>query len=94
MLGATLKYVPRDTQMVEAGERAADEVRRTGGKPYIIPVGGSNPIGALGYVGCAAEILQQAADLGIREGFGDIAATIAELLLNEKDQGSFARAIV
>jgi L-cysteate sulfo-lyase len=52
--------------MVEAGERAADEVRRAGGKPYIIPVGGSNPIGALGYVGCAAEILQQAADLGIR----------------------------
>ncbi len=66
LLGATLKYVPRDTQMVEAGERAADEVRRAGGKPYIIPVGGSNPIGALGYVGCAAEILQQAADLDIR----------------------------
>lgn len=36
----------------------------------------------------------KAADLGIREGFGDIAATIAELLLNEKDQGSFARTIV
>lgn len=66
LLGATLKYVPRDTAMVEAGERAADDVRRAGGKPYVIPTGGSNPIGALGYVGCATEILQQAADLGIR----------------------------
>ena len=34
------------------------------------------------------------ADLGIREGFGDIAATIAELLLKENDAGSFARSIV
>lgn len=66
LLGATLKYVPRDTPMTAAGQRAADEVRSAGGKPYIIPVGGSNPIGALGYVGCATEILQQAADLGVR----------------------------
>lgn len=66
LLGATLKYVPRDTAMTAAGQRAADEVRSAGGKPYIIPVGGSNAIGALGYVGCATEILQQAADLGIR----------------------------
>ena len=33
-------------------------------------------------------------DLGIRESFGDIAATIAELLLNENDKGSFAQQIV
>ena len=33
-------------------------------------------------------------DLGIRESFADIAATIAELLLNERDEGSFAREIV
>ena len=33
-------------------------------------------------------------ELGIRETFGDIAATIAELLLNESDKGSFARTIV
>ena len=36
----------------------------------------------------------KSADLGIREGFGDIAATIAELLLKENDAGSFARTIV
>lgn len=34
------------------------------------------------------------ADLGVRRSFGDIAATIAELLLGEKDPGSFAQEIV
>ena len=33
-------------------------------------------------------------DLGVRASFADIAATIAELLLNERDRGSFAREIV
>lgn len=35
----------------------------------------------------------QPVDLGTRESFADIAATIAELLLNEPDPGSFAREI-
>src|SRR5258708_7207997 len=66
LLGATVKYVPRDSSMTAASEMAADEVRRAGGRPYVIPGGGSNAIGALGYVGCALEILQQAAGLGVR----------------------------
>ena len=33
-------------------------------------------------------------DLGTRQGFGDIAATLAELLLGEADDGSFARQIL
>ncbi len=61
-----LKYVPRDSSMTAATERTVDEVRRAGGRPYVIPGGGSNAIGALGYVGCALEILQQAAGLGVR----------------------------
>jgi L-cysteate sulfo-lyase len=66
LLGATLKYVPRDSSMTAASELAADEVRREGGRPYVIPGGGSNAVGALGYVGCALEILQQAAGIGVR----------------------------
>lgn len=66
LLGATLRFVPRDTSMTTAAEAAADEVRRAGGKPYVIPGGGSNAIGALGYVACALEVLQQGADLGIK----------------------------
>ena len=33
-------------------------------------------------------------DLGVRASFADIAATIAELLLGEAEQGSFAREIL
>ena len=66
LLGAELRYVPRDSSMTAATRTAAEEVWHAGGKPYVIPGGGSNAIGALGYVGCALEILQQAAGLGIR----------------------------
>jgi L-cysteate sulfo-lyase len=66
LLGATVKFVPRDSSMTAAAETAADEVRRASGKPYVIPGGGSNAVGAVGYVGCALEILQQASELGMR----------------------------
>ncbi len=52
---------------LEAAMRAeADELAAEGRKGYIIPGGGSNPIGALGYVACAQEILAQAFDKGIQ----------------------------
>lgn len=66
LLGARLKYVPRDASMSTAAEQAAEEVRRAGGRPYVIPGGGSNVVGALGYVGCALEVLQQAGELGVK----------------------------
>jgi L-cysteate sulfo-lyase len=66
LLGATVKFVPRDSSMTAAAETAADEVRSAGGKPHVIPGGGSNAVGAVGYVGCALEILQQAGELGMR----------------------------
>jgi D-cysteine desulfhydrase len=40
----------------------ADELGEEGRKGYVIPGGGSNPLGALGYVSCAQEILAQAFD--------------------------------
>jgi len=46
-------------------ERLADRLRRDGRKPYVIPAGGSNPIGALGYANAALEILYQATGLGL-----------------------------
>ena len=36
-----------------------DGLKSEGRKPYVIPGGGSNPIGATGYVACALEILSQ-----------------------------------
>ena len=46
-------------------EKLAEELRAQGRKPYIIPGGGSNPTGALGYVSCAQEIQEQAFEMGI-----------------------------
>jgi L-cysteate sulfo-lyase len=45
--------------------KLAEELRSNGRNPYIIPGGGSNPIGALGYVDCALEFMNQANRDGI-----------------------------
>ena len=47
-------------------EALASDLRAKGNKPYIIPGGGSNPIGALGYVAAAQELVTQAYDMGLR----------------------------
>lgn len=60
LLGAPTRTVPAGTDMNAAMEQVAAEVRARGGRPYIIPGGGSNSIGALGYVNCAFEIVAQA----------------------------------
>jgi L-cysteate sulfo-lyase len=43
----------------------ANKLLDQGKKPYIIPGGGSNPIGALGYVNCVRELAEQAASTGL-----------------------------
>ena len=48
----------------EAETRAA-ELRAEGKTPYVIPVGGSNAIGALGYVDCGDELLGQIEEAGL-----------------------------
>lgn len=60
------------THVVEGGsdmmaemEKVADELTAQGRRTYIVPGGGSNEIGALGYVACAQEILQQSFEMGI-----------------------------
>ena len=54
-----VEVVPGGSDMLQAMQRVADEVTAEGRKAYIIPGGGSNPIGATGYVACAQEILSQ-----------------------------------
>ncbi len=63
--GATLQGHPGGTDMNAAMEALARELRDDGRKPYVVPGGGSNEIGALGYVNCALELLQQANDAGL-----------------------------
>jgi L-cysteate sulfo-lyase len=51
--------------MNQALAEVAAEVADKGGRPYVIPGGGSNVIGALGYVECALELVAQANDIGL-----------------------------
>jgi L-cysteate sulfo-lyase len=61
--GAPTHNFPGGTDMNAAMAKVAEETRAAGGKPYIIVGGGSNPIGALGYVNCAVELVAQANDM-------------------------------
>ena len=61
-----VRVVPGGTDMLGALNQLADELRAQGRKPYVVPGGGSNPLGALGYVSCAQELLQQSFDMGVK----------------------------
>ncbi len=63
--GATTEKHPGGTDMQGEMDRAADALRAGGTVVYVIPGGGSNPTGALGYVNCAFELVGQANDRGM-----------------------------
>ncbi len=52
--------------LAEAMNRVAEELRAAGRRPYVIPYGGSNPIGASGYVAAMEELLAQCAERDVR----------------------------
>lgn len=66
MFGAELEWWPAGEDMNAIGRDVTEKVRQEGGVPYFIPGGGSNKVGALGYVNCAIELLQQADEQGLR----------------------------
>lgn len=61
----SIERVAAGTDLAAGMARIADELKAKGRKPYVIPGGGSNPLGALGYVACAGEIVAQSADMGV-----------------------------
>jgi len=66
LLGAErIITVPRSADPAAALEQAGAEARAEGRVPYLIPVGGSTPLGSLGYVACAQELLAQAREAGL-----------------------------
>jgi D-cysteine desulfhydrase len=60
-----LTVVPAGTDMGAAMQGVADELARQGRRAYIIPGGGSNALGGLGYVACAQELQQQLFEQGL-----------------------------
>ena len=65
LLGATLHVCAAGETRAERASRLTDELRRAGRRPYQIPTGGSNGLGALGYAALAAELVQQANERGL-----------------------------
>ena len=67
VMGAEIELVDEgfDIGIRESWERALEDVKSKGGKPYAIPAGASvHKFGGLGYVGFAEEVRAQEADLG------------------------------
>lgn len=69
LLGADVKFCTREEYSKQRGEimeAMAEEYRKQGYNPYIIPEGASNAIGTLGYYNCMNEILEQEKEMGIK----------------------------
>ena len=59
LLGAEVRIVPDKPARTAAMERIEDELRAAGERPYVIPAGGSVPLGAVAYVAMVQELLAQ-----------------------------------
>ncbi|HEY4133427.1 MAG TPA: D-cysteine desulfhydrase family protein [Gemmatimonadaceae bacterium] len=74
LFGATVHFIqanvdPRFAVAADEVQKVAevvDELTRSGRKPYVIPVGGSSPIGAMGYVDGTRELHEQLRAASIR----------------------------
>jgi len=65
LFGATLHDVPWDGDRNGAIRALAERLSGEGRKPYLVPYGVSNPLGAVGYASTVAEIAQQSTAAGI-----------------------------
>ncbi len=66
MLGLNIEYRESGLDMNAEAEAKGAALRAAGEKVYVIPGGGSNPTGALGYAHVALELLAQANEIGLR----------------------------
>lgn len=66
LFGATYEFRPAGLDMNAEAEAATESLRAEGHKPYFIPGGGSNVVGAMGYAACAEEVARQSAEMGVR----------------------------
>ena len=66
IFGAQIEFRPPGLDMNAETLEVVDQLKSDGHRPYFIPGGGSNPIGALGYVSCAQEIARQEVRMGVK----------------------------
>ncbi|MCM3711529.1 D-cysteine desulfhydrase [Sporosarcina luteola] len=66
LLGAeSIKVVPHGSDMLAEMHALGEELAMAGRTPYVVPIGGSNELGSVGYAACAQEILQQSFEDGL-----------------------------
>ena len=59
LYGADIKICPKNENFLEYYEKVIEDLKSKGINVYFIPGGGSNSIGALGYVECLNEIIKE-----------------------------------
>lgn len=64
--GATVERRAGGTDMQAEMDALAARLAQAGRRPYVIPGGGSNPLGAVGYANAALELVGQSAQMGLR----------------------------
>lgn len=65
LMGIAIEYRPGGTDMQAAIEEVGARLEANGETPYLIPGGGSNAVGALGYAAVALELVNQANEMGL-----------------------------
>ncbi len=65
LFDCAIEYRPGGMDMNAEAEAKGEALRAEGEKPYVIPGGGSNTVGALGYVSCAQELMHQVDEMGL-----------------------------
>ncbi len=65
LLGATLHFIGKKGDATAEMAALAGHLRKAGNTPYVIPLGGSTPLGTLGYIEVVPELLAQAKAQGV-----------------------------
>lgn len=65
LFGADIRFFAGDADADAVMAEIAAACLAEGGRPYVIPIGGSNAVGARAYVDAAAEVLEQGRALGV-----------------------------
>ena len=96
LFGATWAFAGQRPSVEVMAEVAAG-LGAEGRRPYVIPGGGSNGLGALGYVGCSLEMAQQLAELDLKPRYvvcaGGSCGTLSGLTLGMALAGSDAQVV-
>lgn len=65
LFGAELQVRNAGSDALALAETRVAQLRDAGRQTKVIPMGGSTPLGSLGYARCAAEIVRQESELGV-----------------------------